>query len=142
MEDIPPRSDHVGSRRYHFLSSCSVRPSLALVLSTPCSRNQVRCPIRRSAPTYRKFHFLRSPESFITHSAIPQEGTLGFSFDQVLGYPKHHDERPLFSVKTRNNRTIAHDSLLSNKSRGHYAANCSVVLCLFHQWVYKIGCKS
>ena len=91
------------------LSSCSVRGSLALVLSTPitvhCSRNHVHCPIRRSAPTYRKFHFLRSPEGLITPSAIPQEGTLGIFFDQVLGCPKYHAERPLFSVKTRRSCT-------------------------------------
>ena len=30
---------------------------------------------------------------------------IGIFFDQVLGYPKHHDERPLFSVKTRRSCT-------------------------------------
>ena len=48
---------------------------------------------------------------------LPQEGTLSIFLGQVLGYPKHHDERTLFSVKTWNNRMFFHDALLSNKSR-------------------------
>ena len=48
---------------------------------------------------------------------LPQEGTLSIFLAQILGYPKHHDERSLFSVKTRNNRMFFHHAFLSNKSK-------------------------
>ena len=64
-------------------------------------------------------------------------GMLGIFFGQVLGYPKQHDEIALLSVKTRNNRTFLHDSLLSNNSRVT-ATPTSVVVCLFCERVYII----
>ena len=50
-------------------------------------------------PTYRKLRFLRFPEGLIAVYTIPQEGTLGIFLDQVLRYPKHHDERAPLSMK-------------------------------------------
>jgi hypothetical protein len=99
-----PHSSHVGSRQFHFLSSCSVRAVLVLALSTIITvHNRSRSAgIRRSAPTYRKFRFLRSLEGLIALCTIPQEGTLSI-FGQVLGYPRQHDERASFNVKIRNN---------------------------------------
>ena len=106
---------------------CSVRASLVLVLSTSitvhCSRICL-WPIRRSVATYRKFRFLHSSESLIPLGTIPQEGTfggnVGYIFGQDFEDPKQHHERAPLSVKslkTRNNKTVLHDSLLRNMSR-------------------------
>jgi hypothetical protein len=85
---------------------------------------------------YRNFHFLRSSECLIALYTILQ-----VAVDQALGYPKHHDERALLSMKTPNNKSILHDSLLSNKTRGHYAYTCGVVVCLSRGRVYNIGSR-
>ena len=97
--------------------------------------------IRRSVHTYRELRSLHSPEglSLIALCTIPQEGTSGIFFGQVLGHPEQHHERTLFDMKTPNNRIFFHDSSLFNKQgslqRRDYAENRSVVLRLFRERV-------